>query len=115
MATLQPLEATVANLYTCIPADLPPVWAVALVRKISKNVFLGNLGGRRSCQGHMFSPAGWLLPAKHPLSHEHNSSTTCNPNQGTCFKEESRCKAFHSSPVVQGQLVLLVGKRVRKF
>lgn len=61
--------------------DLPPVWAVALVRRISKNVFLGNLGGRRSCQGHMFSPAGWLLPAKHPLSHEHNSSTTCNPNQ----------------------------------
>ncbi|XP_062402147.1 saxiphilin-like isoform X1 [Sardina pilchardus] len=62
--------------------DMPPVWAVALVRRSSKNVFLGNLGGRRSCHGHMYSPAGWLLPVKHPLSYEHNSSSSCsNPNQ----------------------------------
>ncbi|KAL2090975.1 hypothetical protein ACEWY4_013238 [Coilia grayii] len=61
--------------------DLPPVWAVALARRSSKSVVLGGLGGRRSCHGHMYSPAGWLLPVRYPLSYEHNSTSCLNPNQ----------------------------------
>uniref|UniRef100_A0A3Q2GEA8 Serotransferrin n=1 Tax=Cyprinodon variegatus TaxID=28743 RepID=A0A3Q2GEA8_CYPVA len=59
----------------------PSVVGVALAKLSSRNVFMGNLGGRRSCHGHMYSPAGWLLPYRHALSLEHNSSTTCDPNQ----------------------------------
>ncbi|XP_060898900.1 saxiphilin-like [Labrus mixtus] len=60
---------------------LPLVVAVAVAKRSSKNVFIGNLGGRRSCHGHMYSPAGWLLPYRHTLSLEHNSSSPCDPNQ----------------------------------
>lgn len=49
----------------------------------------------------MFSPAGWLLPAKHPLSHEHNSSATCNPNQGRLFVFSSAvCVGLHVDVIV---------------
>ncbi|XP_056130730.1 saxiphilin-like [Lampris incognitus] len=74
----------------CVPAEgtthfetnvLPPVVGVALVKRSSRSVFIGNLGGRRSCHGHMYSPAGWLLPYKHNLSQEHNNSSSCDPNQ----------------------------------
>ncbi|XP_037643354.1 melanotransferrin-like isoform X1 [Sebastes umbrosus] len=73
----------------CVPAEgsthleadvLPSVVGVAVAKRSSKNVFIGNLGGRRSCHGHMYSPAGWLLPHRHTLSLEHNSSS-CDPNQ----------------------------------
>lgn len=62
---------------------LPAVVAVALAKRSNKNIFIGNLGGRRSCHGYMYSPAGWLLPYRHTLSVEHNSSHSCDPNQGT--------------------------------
>ncbi|KAL3058701.1 hypothetical protein OYC64_010788 [Pagothenia borchgrevinki] len=74
----------------CVPAEgsthletdvLPSVVAVAVARRSSRSVFMGNLGGRRSCHGHMYSPAGWLLPYRHPLSLEHNSSAPCGPDQ----------------------------------
>uniref|UniRef100_A0A3Q1IEX2 Serotransferrin n=1 Tax=Anabas testudineus TaxID=64144 RepID=A0A3Q1IEX2_ANATE len=62
-------------------AVLPSVVGVAVTKRSSKNLFIGNLGGRRSCQGHMYSPAGWLLPYRHTLSLEHNSSSACDPNK----------------------------------
>ncbi|KAK5872525.1 hypothetical protein PBY51_013216 [Eleginops maclovinus] len=74
----------------CLPAEgsihlerdvLPSVVAVAVARRSSRSVFIGNLGGRRSCHGHMYSPAGWLLPYTHTLSLEHNSSSPCDPDQ----------------------------------
>ncbi|XP_056293563.1 saxiphilin-like [Pseudoliparis swirei] len=61
--------------------ELPSVVGVAVAKRSSRNVFMGNLGGRRSCLGHMYSPAGWLLPYRHTLSLEHNSSSPCDPNQ----------------------------------
>ncbi|KAK9528944.1 hypothetical protein VZT92_013071 [Zoarces viviparus] len=60
---------------------LPSVVGVAVVKRSSRNVFIGNLGGRRSCLGYMYSPAGWLLPYRHTLSLEHNGSSPCDPNQ----------------------------------
>ncbi|KAM8756100.1 saxiphilin-like [Acanthopagrus schlegelii] len=74
----------------CVPAEgsthletdvLPSVVAVAVAKRSSRNIFIGNLGGRRSCHSHMYSPAGWLLPYRHTLSLEHNSSSPCDPNQ----------------------------------
>ncbi|KAG7277846.1 hypothetical protein CRUP_006746, partial [Coryphaenoides rupestris] len=55
--------------------------AVAVVKRTTRNIFMGNLGGRRSCHGHMYSPAGWLLPFTHNLSLGHNNSFPCNPNK----------------------------------
>ncbi|KAK2862053.1 hypothetical protein Q5P01_001586 [Channa striata] len=60
---------------------LPSVVAVAVAKHSNRNIFIGNLGGRRSCHGHMYSPAGWMLPYRHTLSQEHNSSSPCDPNQ----------------------------------
>ncbi|XP_072238174.1 saxiphilin-like isoform X2 [Leuresthes tenuis] len=60
---------------------LPSVVGVAVAKRSSRNVFMGNLGGRRSCHSHTYSPAGWLLPYKHPLSFDHNSTSPCDPNQ----------------------------------
>ncbi|XP_029286965.1 saxiphilin-like [Cottoperca gobio] len=74
----------------CVPADgsthlemdvLPSVVGVAVAKRSSRSVFIGNLGGRRSCHGHMYSPAGWLLPYRHTLSLGHNSSSPCDPDQ----------------------------------
>lgn len=64
---------------------LPSVVGVAVAKRSSRNILMGNLGGRRSCHGHMYSPAGWLLPYRHTLSLEHNSSSPCDPNQGTAL------------------------------
>ncbi|XP_066522642.1 saxiphilin-like [Hoplias malabaricus] len=61
--------------------DLPTVYGVAVVRRSSRNLYFGTMNGRRSCHGHMYSPAGWVLPAKHTLSTEHNNSASCEPNK----------------------------------
>ncbi|KAJ7999784.1 hypothetical protein DPEC_G00198020 [Dallia pectoralis] len=79
---------------TCVTADggageaaysetavLPSLVAVAVVKRSTRSVFFGNFQGRRSCHGHMYSPAGWLLPFTHPLSLERNNTSPCNPNQ----------------------------------
>lgn len=65
-----------------VPSELPSVVGVAVAKRSSRNLFIGNLGGRRSCQSHMYSPAGWLLPHIHTLSPEQNSSSPCDPDQG---------------------------------
>lgn len=82
------LVAGVISVFTLKPplspsSVLPSVVGVAVAKRSSKNTFIGNLQGRRSCHGHMYSPAGWLLPYRHILSLEHNSSSSCDPNQGT--------------------------------
>jgi len=68
-----------------VSPELPSVYGVAVVRRTSRSLYFGSLGGRRSCHGHMYSPAGWVLPARHMLSTEHNSSAPCQPNDGTKF------------------------------
>ncbi|XP_075317278.1 saxiphilin-like isoform X2 [Odontesthes bonariensis] len=74
----------------CVPVEgsahletdvFPTMVGVAVAKRSSRNVFMGNLGGRRSCHSHMYSPAGWLLPYQHSLSFDHNSSSPCDPNQ----------------------------------
>lgn len=61
--------------------ELPSVYGVAVVRRTSRSLYFGSLGGRRSCHSHMYSPAGWVLPVRHTLSTEHNSSAPCQPNK----------------------------------
>uniref|UniRef100_A0A3P8ZC92 Serotransferrin n=1 Tax=Esox lucius TaxID=8010 RepID=A0A3P8ZC92_ESOLU len=64
-----------------ISGVFPSLAGVAVVKRSTRSVFFGNFGGRRSCHGHMYSPAGWLLPFRNPLSLEHNNTSPCNPNQ----------------------------------
>ncbi|XP_048835902.1 saxiphilin-like [Brienomyrus brachyistius] len=59
---------------------LPAVFSVALVRRSTRGVSLGNLLRRRSCHGHMYSPAGWLLPVRHIAGDQENSSAPCDPS-----------------------------------
>uniref|UniRef100_A0A3B5ASA2 Serotransferrin n=1 Tax=Stegastes partitus TaxID=144197 RepID=A0A3B5ASA2_9TELE len=84
---LLPFVVFTRNLPLFLSPVLPPVAAVAVAKRSSRNIFIGNLGSRRSCHGHMYSPAGWLLPVRHQLSLEHNSSSDCDPNQALsgCF------------------------------
>uniref|UniRef100_A0A3B3T1Z3 Serotransferrin n=1 Tax=Paramormyrops kingsleyae TaxID=1676925 RepID=A0A3B3T1Z3_9TELE len=59
---------------------LPAVFSVALARRSTRGVSLSNLMGRRSCHGHMYSPAGWLLPVQHIIGDQENSSAPCDPS-----------------------------------
>lgn len=65
------------------PVDLLSVYGVAVARRSSKSVYVGNLSGRRSCHGHVYGPAGWVLPVQHSLISERNNSSLCEPNKGT--------------------------------
>ncbi|XP_061688474.1 saxiphilin-like isoform X2 [Syngnathoides biaculeatus] len=61
---------------------LPSVVGVAVAKRSNRLIAMGTLGGRRSCHGHMHSPAGWLLPYAHTLSRQHDSGhATCDPNR----------------------------------
>uniref|UniRef100_A0A3B5AR53 Serotransferrin n=1 Tax=Stegastes partitus TaxID=144197 RepID=A0A3B5AR53_9TELE len=82
------LVPVVTEYYEAHSREAPPESTVAVAKRSSRNIFIGNLGSRRSCHGHMYSPAGWLLPVRHQLSLEHNSSSDCDPNQalsGCCL------------------------------
>ncbi|XP_061458719.1 melanotransferrin-like isoform X4 [Rhineura floridana] len=57
---------------------LPPVYAVALVKKDAKHVNIHNLGGRRSCHSHMYSPGGWLLLSRYTVGAQENGTINCN-------------------------------------
>ncbi|XP_068171617.1 saxiphilin-like isoform X2 [Antennarius striatus] len=75
-------ECEAADRSTHWEADvLPSVVGVAVAKRSSKKILMGNLKGGRSCHGHLYSPAGWLLPHRHTLTPEHNSSIPCDPNQ----------------------------------
>uniref|UniRef100_A0A3B4G4C6 Serotransferrin n=1 Tax=Pundamilia nyererei TaxID=303518 RepID=A0A3B4G4C6_9CICH len=59
----------------------PSVVGLAVAKRSSRNIFIGNLGGRRSCHSNTYSPAGWLLPYRHSLSLANNSSSPCDPDK----------------------------------
>ncbi|XP_075424548.1 serotransferrin-1-like isoform X1 [Ascaphus truei] len=59
---------------------LPPLYALAVVKKSVRSVALPDLGGRRSCHGHMYSPAGWLLLSVYTVRAPGNSSWDCDIN-----------------------------------
>lgn len=87
-----PIAADLIHVSTLKPPPslssvLPSLVAVAVAKRSSKNVSIRNLQGRRSCHGHMYSPAGWLLPYRHVLSPEHNDSSPCDPNQGAALTQ----------------------------
>ncbi|NXL16116.1 TRFE2 protein, partial [Setophaga kirtlandii] len=57
---------------------LPPVYAVALAKKSAKQIHIHNLRGRRSCQSHLYSPAGWLLLSRHTVGAQQNDTENCD-------------------------------------
>uniref|UniRef100_H2N079 Saxiphilin n=1 Tax=Oryzias latipes TaxID=8090 RepID=H2N079_ORYLA len=79
------LVPVLMGLFCCCfcPSVLPSLVAVALAKRSSRNVFMGNLEGCRSCHSYLYSPAGWLLPYRHALSPTHNGSSSCDPTRGT--------------------------------
>lgn len=87
-----------------VPSELPSVVGVAVAKRSSRNLFIGNLGGRRSCQSHMYSPAGWLLPHIHTLSPEQNSSSPCDPDQGAVSLVQSSPFIYSGSALVVSSL-----------
>ncbi|GCC18834.1 hypothetical protein chiPu_0022145, partial [Chiloscyllium punctatum] len=60
---------------------LPPVYALAVVKKASRGETIFNLAGRRSCHGHLYSPAGWLLLTKYTVQPDRNSTDICDINK----------------------------------
>ncbi|XP_069071189.1 serotransferrin-2-like [Pleurodeles waltl] len=60
--------------------DLPPVYAVAVAKKSAKHINIHNLGGRRSCHGHLYSPAGWLLLSRYTVGDQESDSMNCDIN-----------------------------------
>ncbi|KGL74588.1 Serotransferrin-2, partial [Tinamus guttatus] len=57
---------------------LSPVYAVALAKKNAKQINIHNLRGRRSCHGHLYSPAGWLLLSRYTVGALENDTDNCN-------------------------------------
>ncbi|NWV43469.1 TRFEB protein, partial [Grantiella picta] len=57
---------------------LPPVYAVALAKKSTKQIHIHNLRGRRSCHSHLYSPAGWLLLSRHTVGAQKNDTENCD-------------------------------------
>ncbi|NWV83723.1 TRFE2 protein, partial [Dasyornis broadbenti] len=57
---------------------LPPVYAVALAKKSTKQIHIHNLRGRRSCHSHLYSPGGWLLLSRHTVGVQENDTESCD-------------------------------------
>lgn len=85
--TLRIINLVPLNLSPSSPSVFPSVVGVAVAKSSSKNMVLGNLHGRRSCHSYTYSPAGWLLPYRYMLDKEQNSSSPCDPNQGSTLKQ----------------------------
>ncbi|NWV26148.1 TRFM protein, partial [Origma solitaria] len=56
---------------------LPPVYAVAVAKKSTKQIHIHNLRGRRSCHSHLYSPGGWLLLSRHTVGAQ-NDTENCD-------------------------------------
>ncbi|XP_069475923.1 serotransferrin-2-like [Ambystoma mexicanum] len=69
-----------ADLLKATETELPPVYAVAVAKKDAKHVNIHNLGGRRSCHGHLYSPAGWLLLSRYTVGDLESESLNCDIN-----------------------------------
>ncbi|NXD85418.1 TRFEA protein, partial [Halcyon senegalensis] len=57
---------------------LPPVYAVALAKKNTKQINIHNLRGRRSCHSHLYSPGGWLLLSRYTVGALENDTGNCD-------------------------------------
>ncbi|NXY57711.1 TRFE2 protein, partial [Callaeas wilsoni] len=57
---------------------LPPIYAVALAKKSTKQIHIHNLRRRRSCHSHMYSPGGWLLLSRHTVGARQNDTDNCD-------------------------------------
>ncbi|XP_053135526.1 melanotransferrin-like isoform X2 [Hemicordylus capensis] len=57
---------------------LPQLFSVALAKKNAKHINIHNLGGRRSCHSHMYSPGGWLLLSQYTVGALENDTIPCN-------------------------------------
>ncbi|NXX51658.1 TRFEB protein, partial [Tricholaema leucomelas] len=57
---------------------LPPIYAVALAKKTTKQINIHNLRGRRSCHSHIYSPGGWLLLSRYTVGALQNETGSCD-------------------------------------
>ncbi|KFQ18911.1 Serotransferrin-B, partial [Merops nubicus] len=62
--------------------SLPPVFAVALAKKNTKQINIHNLRGRRSCHSHLYSPGGWLLLSRYTVRALENDTEHCDIDSG---------------------------------
>ncbi|NXG54840.1 TRFM protein, partial [Hemiprocne comata] len=58
--------------------SLPPVYAIALAKKNTKQINIHNLRGRRSCNSYLYSPGGWLLPSRYTVEALENATENCD-------------------------------------
>ncbi|XP_073438903.1 serotransferrin-1-like isoform X4 [Dendrobates tinctorius] len=63
-----------------IERGFPPLYTVAVSKKSMKAVTLLDLGGRRSCHGSLYSPAGWLLLSRYTVRAPVNETWDCDIN-----------------------------------
>ncbi|KAJ7309911.1 hypothetical protein JRQ81_008005 [Phrynocephalus forsythii] len=57
---------------------LPPLYAIAVVKKASKPISIFSLRGKRSCHSHEYSPGGWLLLSQYTVGGLENDSVHCS-------------------------------------
>ncbi|KAM8962253.1 serotransferrin-like [Pelodytes ibericus] len=61
-------------------SDFPSLYALAVTKRNTKVITLLDLGGRRSCHGNLYSPAGWLLLSKYTVRAQRNMTWACDIN-----------------------------------
>ncbi|XP_078277518.1 saxiphilin-like [Rhinoraja longicauda] len=79
------------------PEAAPPIYALSVVKKASRSENIFNLGGRRSCHGHIYSPAGWLLLTEYTVNTSNNTSGSCNINKAYADYFRKACMPGASS------------------
>ncbi|XP_019394735.1 PREDICTED: melanotransferrin-like isoform X2 [Crocodylus porosus] len=57
---------------------LSPIYAIAVAKKNAKHINVHNLGGRRSCHSHLYSPGGWLLLSRYTVAALENDAENCD-------------------------------------
>ncbi|XP_075071424.1 serotransferrin-1-like isoform X2 [Mixophyes fleayi] len=67
-------------LHHVLETGFPALYALAVSKKSMKAVTLLELGGRRSCHGSKYSPAGWLLLSRYTVRAFINETWDCDIN-----------------------------------